>query len=219
MRRSAQLQLRFSRGRGGPREGAGRPAGHRRTVPHRTRPEHRARFPLHVTMRARAGLPPLREEVLADATRRAIAASSREAFRVVHFSIQSNHLHFIVEAHDKEALARGMQGLNIRLARAINGTLRARGRVWRERYHGRELRTPRAVRNALVYVLMNAKKHGHVRVGVDALSSAAWFDGFVERLPRPTAPSPVRAPRTWLAGVGWRRRGLIRLDERPRAPE
>jgi len=219
MRRNRQLSLRFARGRGGPREGAGRPAGNRRTVAHRTRSEHRARFPLHVTMRARAGLPPLREGVLAEVARRAIAAASREAFRVLHFSIQSNHMHFIIEAHDKEALSRGMQGLNIRVARAINGMLRVRGRVWRERYHGRELRTPRSVRNALVYVLMNAKKHGHLRTGVDALSSAAWFDGFAERVTRPEGDSPVRAPRTWLAGVGWRRRGLIRFDERLRAPD
>jgi len=170
-------------------------------------------------MRARAGLPPLREEVLAGAVQRAIAAASREAFRVVHFSIQSNHIHFIIEAHDKETLSRGMQGLNIRVARAINGRLHVRGRVWRERYHRRELRTPRSVRNALVYVLMNAKKHGHIRTRVDALSSAAWFDGFAAQLPRPGGAAPVWAPRTWLAGVGWRKRGLIRFDEQPRMPE
>jgi putative transposase len=170
--KSAQLPLRFTSNRGGRRDGAERPAGHRRTVAHRTRPEHRARFPLHVTMRARAGLPTLREPVLAAAVRRAISAASREPFRVVHFSIQGNHLHFIIEAHDKPALSRGMQGLNIRVARAINRVLRLRGGVWRERYHGRELRTPRSVRNAIVYVLMNAKKHGlRFASGLDALSS------------------------------------------------
>ena len=172
-----------------------------------------------MTVRARAGLPPFREEVLADVVRHTIAAAQRDAFRVLHFSIQTNHLHLIVEAHDAIALSRGMQWLNARIARNLNRTLGSRGNVWRERYHARELRTPRAVRNAIVYVLMNARKHGErLASGVDAMSSAPWFDGFARRVAPGHDARPVRAPRTWLAGVGWRRRGLVRFDERPRAP-
>jgi putative transposase len=175
---------------------------------------------MHVTVRARAGLPSLREDALARVVRRAVGATLRNDFRVVHFSIQTNHIHLIVEASDKQALSRGMQSLNARIARAVNHTLAVHGRVWRERYHARELRTPRAVRNALVYVLMNAKKHGHrLASGIDALSSAPWFEGFAGRVDVMDDASPVRAPRTWLAGVGWRRRGRIRLDERPKAPD
>jgi putative transposase len=172
-------------------------------------------------MRARGGLPTFRERALAAAVERALRCASREAFRVIHFSIQSNHIHLIVEASDKMSLSRGMQGLNVRVARAVNDVLRVRGKVWRERYHARELRTPRSVRNALVYVLMNAKKHGHGISGVDLLSSARWFDGFAGpiSITLVASDSPVRAPRTWLAGVGWRRAGLVRADERPRAPE
>ena len=137
---------------------------------------------------------------------------------MIQFSVQSDHIHLIVEADDGRALARGMQGFAIRVARALNGLLRVRGRVWGDRFHSRELATPRAVRNALVYVLMNGKKHGAVRVtAFDGLSSAPWFDGFAERHDA-AAGSPVRAPRTWLAGVGWRRHGLVRFDERPHAP-
>jgi putative transposase len=216
---SVQLALRFESTWGGAREGAGRPAGGRRTVAHRRRPRHRARFPLHVTVRARAGLPPLREPVLAATIRGCVAASARDGFRVLHFSIQTNHLHLIVEASDARALSRGMQGLNIRVARAVNSLLDTRGRVWRERYHARELETPRSVRNAIVYVLMNARKHGaRLPSGVDVCSSARWFDGFRGRTQAPADASPVVAPRTWLARVGWRRRGLVGFDERPRAP-
>jgi REP element-mobilizing transposase RayT len=188
-------------------------------VPHRARPKHRASFPLHVTVRAREGLPPLREEVLAARVRAGIAAASRDAFRVLHFSIQSNHLHLIIEAADKGSLSRGMQGLASRIARTVNRTLETRGKMWRERYHARQLRTPRSVRNALVYVLMNAKKHGVHITGVDPLSSAPWFDGFSRRRAVRVDAPPVRAPRTWLAVTGWRRSGLIRLDERPRAAQ
>jgi putative transposase len=215
---SEQLELRLEPCTwGGRRNGAGRPPGGRRTVPHRKRPLHRARFPLHVTLRAREGLPPFREAVLVRAIRDVIAAASGKAFRVLHFSIQTNHIHLIVEAHDNVALSRGMQWLDARMARTLNQMLHAHGNVWRERYHARELTTPRSVRNAIVYVLMNVRKHGaRLASGVDACSSAPWFDGFASRMTLSEDASPVSSPRTWLAGVGWRRRGLIQLTEHPR---
>jgi putative transposase len=177
---------------------------------------------VHVTLRARAGLPPFRDRGLFPELRAAIHGASRsptvgEAFRVVEFSVQNDHAHFIIEAQDKDALSRGLRGLAIRLARAVNRALRVHGAVWADRYHARELKTPRAVRNAIVYVLMNAKKHGaRVASGIDAFSSAPWFSGFAARHVAPEdEPCPVFAARTWLGGTGWRRRGLVRFDERP----
>ena len=176
---------------------------------------------MHVTLRARGGLPPFREQVIAREVRRRISDANvsrrlGDVFRVVHFSVQNDHVHLIVEAADGASLSRGVQGLAIRLARRVNALLGARGRFWGDRFHARELASPRAVRNAIVYVLMNAKEHG-ARVDVDPCSSAPWFDGFAERRPR-DGPSPTRSPETWLCATGWRRRGLVRLDERPRAP-
>ena len=177
----------------------------------------------------RAGLPTLRHPGVFAEVREAIRKASRsptvgDAFRVVEFSIQNDHAHFIVEAHDKGALSSGLRGLAIRLARAVNRALsgplhRVRGSVWGDRYHARDLKTPRAVRNAIVYVLMNAKKHGLRIAGVDRFSSAPYFRGFATRVAPPEEPSPVRTARTWLATVGWRRRGLVLLDERPRGPD
>jgi len=143
-----------------------------------------------------------------------------EAFRVVEFCVQNDHIHLIVEAHDAGVLARGVQGLAIRLARRINGALGVRGKVWGDRFHARELATPRAVRNAIVYVLMNAKKH-RMRTdrGIDAFSSAPWFAGFTGRITASEAASPVRVARTWLGAIGWRRHGLVAPRERPRAPD
>lgn len=142
--------------------------------------------------------------------------SKRAAFHVVHFSVQDNHVHLIVEAHDKQALSRGMQWLAARVTRTLNALIGIRGRIWRERYHARALGSPREVRNTIVYVLMNARKHGIVLPsGVDRFSSAPWFDGFVHHRALVDG-SPVCAPRTWLAGVGWRLHGLVRSDESPR---
>jgi len=186
-------------------------------VAHRRRPEHKARIPLHVTLRAHNGLPHFRAEALVRGIRNVVAASNRAAFRVVHFSVQDNHLHLIVEAHDKQALSHGMQWLAARAARTLNDLIGIRGRVWRERYHAHALTSPREVRNTIVYVLMNARKHGEVLAsGIDAFSSAPWFDGFVAERSITVDDSPVCVPRTWLAGVGWRRHGLIRFEECPR---
>ena len=73
-----------------------------------------------------------------------------------------------------------------------------------------------AVRHALVYVLKNRQKHNPNETGVDPFSSAAWFDGWRERIHKIQRPSPVIRPRTWLASAGWRRHGLLSLTERPR---
>jgi putative transposase len=187
-------------------------------VPHRRRPEHKARIPVHVTLRAHDGLPTFRAELLVRGIRDVVAASNRAAFRVVHFSVQHNHVHLIVEAHDKLALSRGMQWLAARATRTLNGLIGIRGRIWRERYHAHPLAAPREVRNTIVYVLMNARKHGEVLAsGIDPCSSAPWFDGFVRSRAVMIDGSPICAPRTWLAGVGWRRHGLVRFDERPRS--
>jgi len=143
----------------------------------------------------------------------------RDQFRIVHFSVQDNHVHMIVEAHDASALSRGVQGIAIRLARRVNRLLGIRGSFWRARFNARELASPRSVRNAIVYVLMNVKKHfpDAPDAYIDPCSSAPWFEGFAHGPSPPEEAAPVKPASTWLASTGWRRHGLIRVDERPRA--
>jgi REP element-mobilizing transposase RayT len=166
-------------------------------------------------MRAREGLPSFRgDKLVLDAVRGALARGHKQAFRVVHFSIQSNHLHLIVEASDTGSLSRGMQGLTVRMARAVNRALNGKGSVFADRYHAHELRTPRETRAALLYVLQNWAKHG--RGGAyDPLSSAIWFDGWCRPLVAEATSPIVATPRTWLVTMGWRRHGLLRPGERP----
>src|SRR5262249_50932846 len=142
--------------------------------------------------------------------------SSATAFRVLQFSVQHDHVHLLVEADDAPRFVRGVQGLMIRVARALNRALGRRGRLWADRYHARPLRTPREVRHALVYVLQNWAKHLRGVRGLDPRSSARWFEGWRIPPPRPPGFAPIRAPRTWLARVGWRQHGALRIDEVPR---
>jgi REP element-mobilizing transposase RayT len=217
-----QLELRFRNGWGGRRDGAGRKRlARRKSVPHRTRAEQKKRHPVHVTLRARRQLPSLREQVLFLAVRRAIAKASREWFRVLHFSVQRDHVHLMVEARDKVSLGRGTAGLAIRAARELNRILNKRGAIWGDRYHARALNTPREVRRGLVYVLMNWKKHTPSACGFDACSSAWWFDGWTK--PPSSRPpgwreigAPVAAPREWLSTTGWKLHGLVAPNEQPK---
>ena len=216
MRPTARQAALPFRTRGGRRPGSGRkPAGPRPCVPHRPRPTLDRRHPVHVTIRAVPGLASLRTERVFSALRRALAAASRDQFRLAHCSVQTNHVHLLVEADGSRALQRGMQGLGIRVAKAINRVLGRRGKVWSDRYHCRALRTPREVRNGLIYVLLNGRKHHVTGREIDTCSSGPWFGGWEHRVEAPRGPTPVREPRTWLLRIGWRRSGPISFDDAP----
>jgi putative transposase len=113
-------------------------------MPHETRAKVDPRYPLQVTIRAAPGLPSLRSARVFEALRRAIARASVDRFRVIHFSIQQDHGHFIVEGDESRRARGGMHGLAIRLALAVNRALgRRKGKVVGDRYHVRPLTTPR----------------------------------------------------------------------------
>jgi len=174
---------------GGKRNGAGRPRlAARPMVSHRRRPSHAARFPLHAVLRTVGDVPRLRQQAVFLAVKRALSAGAeRERFRVVHCSVQGNHIHLVVEAADREALSRGMQGLAIRMARAINRAASRKGRVFADHYFARELRTPAEVRRAVRYVLDNFILHARLSPQTDARASS------------------LAPPRTWLLSIGWHR--------------
>jgi REP element-mobilizing transposase RayT len=218
--RQRQGRLSFPNGWGGKRKGAGRPA-RRSTANHSKRPAHHRWQPVHVTLRAVRPLPSLRKQSIFAALRRTFPQTARSWFRLLHFSVQEDHVHLLVEADDRPSLSRGMAGLAIRMARAANRVLQRKGSIWSCRYHSRALTTPREVRNAIVYVIFNLRKHVSLSRGLDVCSSARWLEGWETPSTGPPfdeveAP-PVRRPETWLAQTGWKRHGLIRCREAPKA--
>ena len=189
----------------------------RSTVPHRARPTITGRAPLHVTLRLAGGLPSLRShrahQELRDALR---AGAERFGFRVVHYGAMTNHLHLVCEAEDARALSRGLKGLAVCIARAVNRVWTRAGALFGDRYHARELHTPGEVRNVLAYVLNNARRHGlDVRGLLDPCSSAILFEGWREVRAGGGATWLARA-RTWLLSIGWKRHGPISIHERPK---
>src|SRR6185312_2851121 len=167
-----QMGLRF-RSRGGRKGRSGRrPSGPRARLRHAKRPPLKARFPVHVTWRMRDGVWNLRSRRCFKALATAFwGGANRFGFRLVHYSVQGNHVHLLVEATHEKALSKGMNGLGTRIARRLNRVMGRKGRVLDDRYHGHILRTPTEVRRARTYLLQNARKHYGV-VGADPYTSA-----------------------------------------------
>jgi len=224
-----QQELPF-RGHGGRRDRAGR----KPAVPgkprlrHAKRPKADPRFPVHITMRMRKDVPRLRRFELCKLLSRAFVYGCKKGeFRICQFSIQSNHVHLVCEAASATARARGIQGWAVRMARGINGHFERSGGVFEDRYHLEVLTTPTQVRNALCYVLQNARRHGaelDLRFhGADPFSSAWWFDGWKDASWKlgldPPATRTVAPAESWLLRVGWQRAraGLVAIDEVPAA--
>jgi len=184
---------------GGARHGAGRKrVSARENVPHRVRRQFR-KGALHVTVRIRREVWNLRTHRCFRALRRAFERGcERFGFRLVHFSVQGNHAHFIVEAPDAKTLGRAMKGLEVRMARALNKVMDRKGAVFADRYHAHLLASPREAANAVRYVLENWKLHADREgqpppSGVDPFCSAAHLA---------CGPPLVAEPLWWMLRVG-----------------
>ncbi len=223
---------------GGARRGAGRrPAGGRAGVSHLRREGPSSRTPVHVTLRLRPEVWNLRSGRMFRALYNAfVGGKERFGFRLVHYSVQGNHVHVVAEAPHRKALSRGVQGLSVRIARRLNRVMGRRGKVFADRFHSRVLKTPLEVKRVLSYVLGNARRHaarqGRAAERIDPYSSAVWFAGwrgargvplayvafaFPQASPLgrgdpragPGAVCEVAAPRSYVLCRGWRRHGLV----------
>jgi len=183
-------------------------------VPHMRRPDMAG--PVHVVQRIAQGLPELRTPRLLRVFERCFrAGKQREGFALTHYSVQRDHVHLVVEARDRRALARGMQALAIRIAKRLNAHWhrRGKGRVFAERYFALALTSWRQTWNAIRYVLNNGRKHGTwtKRDRPDPFSSGPWLrEWTIERWPTrraPVMPSTFIALRRFdvndVPGVRW----------------
>ncbi len=171
-------------------------------------------------LRTRDEVPGLRQRRVYAAMLRVLAGYlGRPDFRIVHISIQRDHIHLIVEAADELALSRCMRSFTINAARAINAACKRSGKVFRFRYHAKQITTRRYAHNVLIYVLNNWRKHGEAgrgvgsRAALDGYSSARSFAGWSKRARSVSEhfddPLPVSPPQTDLLAWEWEWFGKI----------
>jgi len=190
-------------------------------VKHESRARVTPHQPVFVTTKVVRGLPSLRSieeaEVVLQAFRE---VNALRVIRIVQYSIQSNHLHLIVEARNAAQLSRGMSQLTIRIARRLNKLWGRKGRLWGERFHSRVIDSRAQMRNVLRYCLNNGHRHGvwHDHSRPDPFSSARWFEGCAGyRAEARDAACPVVAARSWLASQGWRKNAQLPAASSPAA--
>jgi REP element-mobilizing transposase RayT len=215
--------------RGGKRPGSGRkPKGEKPGVPHRTRRELDAREPAHVVLRVAKRVKWLRTPHAYRAIRGALAVvlDRADEFRIVHFSLQGDHVHLLCEASDRAALSHGMQAFQISAAKRLNREMGGSGKVFPDRYFVESLGSVRQVRHTLAYVLNNWRKHrqdgGYSLFDgrIDPYSSGVWFAGWKERtrpveIPERYEPPRVSDPRTWYLTTGYKLAPPISVYEVP----
>jgi REP element-mobilizing transposase RayT len=227
-KREVQLELELRKpGRGGPRPGAGRKR-KRDAIRHDKRPTVTRHKPIHVSLRTHKAVGRLRRRDAYRAIRGAVATClGRDGFRIVHVSIQSNHIHLLIEAHHQRELANGLRAFMISGAKRLNRLHGRKGAVFTQRYHAVQIGSKLQARHALCYVLNNWRRHredlegtAQLRAHVDPYSTGVLFDGwdvpFAKFVYPPWyEPMAVHAPRSFLLTVGWRERPRIGLDEVP----
>lgn len=152
-----QLRLNLDLGCwGGRREGAGRKRIHSPGVAHRKREKVTRHTPVHINFKYHVAIRNRRTLII---LKRALLNAEKKGLRVIHFSIEFNHIHLIAEADSRESLISGMRSLAVTLVRGVG-----KGSIQVERYHLHVLRTPRETEHALDYVLFNHLKHGGSRI-------------------------------------------------------
>lgn len=149
---SKQLSLNLYKGkRGGRRPGSGRKRIHSKGVAHRNREKVHRRTSLHISFKFKAFI---KNKYCLALLKRAILNGRKQGLRVLHFSLQHNHVHLIVEADSNDLLTKGMRSLTVTFAKGLK-----KGRVQVERYHLHVLKSVQETRNAIHYVGFNKQKH------------------------------------------------------------
>lgn len=172
--KSKQMSLNIYKGsRGGRRPGSGRKRLHSKGVSHRVREKVTHRTPVHINFKYKTLI---KNKLSLKLLKRAIMNARSHGLKVIHFSLQSNHVHLIIESENNDLLTRGMRSLTVTFAKGLR-----RGKVQLERYHLHVLRSISETKNAVHYVLFNKQKHEKGTYSkIDEYSSLLMLDKALE---------------------------------------
>lgn len=150
---------------------AGRKAIHDRAIRHTERPKFKNARSLHLTIKVRENKADIKSIKLLKALHHAIKRARLMKLKIIHYTLEYNHVHLLVEADTHHALHRGMQAFGISFSKAINKTKRLKGTVYKHRYHFRQICSSRELKNVLHYIFHNGIKHGRTSSLIDPFNS------------------------------------------------
>lgn len=152
---------------------AGRPAKVDVGIRHIRRERFSKPTVLHLTIKVRDNKADIQNKRILKALHHAIKRGRLQQLKVIHYTLEYNHAHLVVEAADNRILHKGMQSLGISLAKAINKLKQLKGAVYKHRYHFRKLTSRRELKNAIHYVFRNGVKHRRSTSLFDVYNSLA----------------------------------------------
>jgi hypothetical protein len=155
---------------------AGRPAIRDKGIRHTRREEIIAPRPLHLTIKLiRADV---QNKSILKGLRHAILRARLQGLRIIHYSLEHDHVHLYAEASDNKTLAKGMKALGGSLVKKIHRHLGTSGSFYKTRYHLRILRSAMEVKHVLNYILKNGIKHKRTSLVIDPYNSALVIHDF-----------------------------------------
>ena len=150
---------------------AGRPAIHDVGIRHVKRFRLKKASSLHLTIKVRENKADIQSKRILKALHHAIKRARLKGLKVVHYTLEYNHVHLLVESVDNKTLHKGMQAFGITIAKAINKIKRSKGAVYKNRYHLRLISSPRQLKNVLHYIFNNGVKHKRTNSKIDLFNS------------------------------------------------
>lgn len=139
---------------------AGRKAFHDPGIRHTARPVLTKPSSLHLTIKVQKIKADIKNKMILTMLKKAILNARRMGLKVIHYSLEYDHVHLLIEADNNVILGKGMQSLGVTLSKAINRTKRIKGRVYKHRYHFRKINSARELKNVMFYIFNNGVKHG-----------------------------------------------------------
>ena len=103
--------------------------------------------------------------------KKAIFNARKKGLRIIHFSLEYDHVHLLVEAADNVELGKGMQSFGVTLSKAINRMRKMKGTVYKHRYHFRQISSSRELKYVMKYIFSNGVKHGTAKTIINPFNS------------------------------------------------
>jgi REP element-mobilizing transposase RayT len=176
IRKHTQLSLTNSKG-------AGRKAIHDKGIRHTKREMIKKDTVLHLTLKIEKNKANLKNKSILKALQHSIKKARSLGLKVIHYTLEYDHVHLLIEASDKISLGKGMQSLGISFSKGINKIKKQTGKVFKTRYHFRKLNSPREIKNALNYILGNGIKHRETLSVINSFNSLPAINNFKHLYP------------------------------------
>jgi REP element-mobilizing transposase RayT len=150
---------------------AGRTAIHDKGIRHISREDIKKPTSLHLTIKVRENKADIKNKQILKALHHSIKRARMKRLKIVHYTLEYNHIHLLVEAEIKQLVHQGMQAFGISLAKKINTIKRLKGTVYKHRYHLRKINSPRDLKNVLHYIFNNGIHHKRTSNVLDSYNS------------------------------------------------